>query len=223
LVKPAIGLPKLQQANPCCHQADRRWGTRTNLPLVQSANPTKGARMSTARIQQTYLSTLTTELSGRNVMALPRLKKITVSIGTGKIDDKKQLEFAKEALRTITGQQPVETRAHKAIAGFKLRAGDVVGLQVTLRNQRMWDFLERLISIALPRIRDFHGLKLTGFDKQGNYSFGIREHTVFPEIEEERANLLFGLGIVLTTSATNEADGQALMAALHLPLEHKEA
>jgi len=179
--------------------------------------------MSTARIQQTYLSTLTTELSGRNVMALPRLKKITVSIGTGKIDDKKQLEFAKEALRTITGQQPVETRAHKAIAGFKLRAGDVVGLQVTLRNQRMWDFLERLISIALPRIRDFHGLKLTGFDKQGNYSFGIREHTVFPEIEEERANLLFGLGIVLTTSATNEADGQALMAALHLPLEHKEA
>lgn len=180
--------------------------------------------MSNERLQYTYQKSLAELLPGQNPMALPRLSKITVSIGTGKISDKKQLEVAKEALRTITGQQPVETRAHKAIAGFKLRAGDVIGLQVTLRNQRMWDFLERLISIALPRIRDFHGLSLTGFDQQGNYSFGIREHTVFPEIEEERASILFGLGIAMTTSAKDLASGQALLKALTIPLEpSKEA
>lgn len=177
----------------------------------------------TETIRQTNLTirpALETALPGRNVMALPRLKKITVSIGTGRNKDHdKHVAGATEALRVITGQQPIQTKAKKAIAGFKLREGDVVGLQVTLRGPRMWDFLERLVAVALPRIRDFRGLSRSSIDQQGGYSFGIKEHTVFPEIEEENMTTIYGLGIVLTTSADTKADGQALLEALGLPFE----
>ena len=174
---------------------------------------------------KTAQALLKESMAGRNVMAMPRLTKITVSIGTGKAkDQKKHLEGAVEVLRTVTGQQPVKTIAKKAIAGFKLRQGDVVGLQVTLRGSRMWDFLNRLNAIALPRIRDFHGLSLKSIDGQGNYSFGIREHSVFPEVIEENITTIYGLGIVLTTTAKNRADGEALLRSLGLPFERsKEA
>ncbi len=172
------------------------------------------------RTNQTVQPILAEKLANRNVMALPRLEKITVSIGTGRAKDQaKHVEGATEALQVITGQRPIATKARKAIAGFKLRQGDVVGLQVTLRGQRMWDFLNRLIAVALPRIRDFRGLPRHGIDEQGNYSFGIREHTVFPEIEEEKVSTIYGLGIALTTSADTRADGQALLEALGLPFE----
>ena len=179
----------------------------------------------TAPISNKSVQTLLTKsLAGRNVMSLPRLAKITVSIGTGKAkDQKKHLEGAVEVLRTITGQQPVQTKAKKAISGFKLRQGDVVGLQVTLRNRRMWDFVNRLIAVAMPRVRDFHGLSLKSIDGQGNYSFGIREHTVFPEVQEENVTTLYGLGIVLTTTAKNRADGEALLRALGLPFERSKS
>jgi len=162
-------------------------------------------------------------MSGRNPMALPRLEKIVVSIGVGRSrENSKLLPDALAALTTITGQRPITTRAKKAIAGFKLRQGDVVGTQVTLRGQRMWDFLNRLVMIALPRIRDFRGLKRTSVDAQGNYSFGIQEHLVFPEIEEENITITHGLGIVFTTTAQNREDGIALLEALGLPLMHTE-
>ena len=165
-------------------------------------------------------------LPERNVMSLPRLTKITVSIGTGSHtkDQQKYIDGAVEVLKTVTGQLPVKTKAKKAIAGFKLRQGEVVGLQVTLRGQRMWDFINRLNAIALPRIRDFHGLSTKGIDGQGNYSFGIREHTVFPEIQEENVTTIYGLGIALTTTAKDRSDGEALLRALGLPFERsKEA
>ncbi len=156
----------------------------------------------------------------RNPMSLPRLRKIVVSVGLGRAKEAPKLqETATDTLRTITGQQPVATRAKQAIAGFKLRQGDLVGLQVTLRGRRMWEFLNRLIAVAIPRLRDFRGLPRSGIDRGGNYSFGIREHTVFPEVREENLALVHGLGVVVTTSATTRADGTALLEALGLPFE----
>lgn len=166
------------------------------------------------------LDRLAERFPDRNRMSLPRLTKIVVSVGLGRAKESPKLtETATETLRTITGQQPIQTQAKKAIAGFKLRQGDVVGLQVTLRGQRMWDFLNRLITVAIPRLRDFHGLARTGIDRTGNYSFGIREHTVFPEIREESVITQHGLGIVLSTSAATHADGEALLEVLGLPFE----
>lgn len=163
-------------------------------------------------------------LPGRNPMSLPQLSKIVVSVGLGRAKESPKLtETAIETLRTITGQQPVTTQAKQAIAGFKLRRGDIVGLQVTLRGTRMWEFLNRLIAVAIPRWRDFRGLPRRGFDRQGSYSFGIREQTIFPEIHEENLAIIHGLGIVLTTTATTQADGEALLEVLGLPLEHAEA
>jgi large subunit ribosomal protein L5 len=178
---------------------------------------------SSVMTRQRAHETLVKTLAGRNPMALPRLEKIVVSIGVGRSRENSKLTpDALAALKTITGQQPITTRAKKAIAGFKLRLGDVVGTQVTLRGQRMWDFLNRLVMIALPRIRDFRGLKRTSIDARGNYSFGIQEHLVFPEIEEENITITHGLGIVFATTATNKEDGIALLEALGLPLMHTE-
>lgn len=169
---------------------------------------------------QQLLTALGQRLPGRNRLSLPRLAKVTVSVGVGRArENPKLVEIATETLKTITGQRPITTRARKAIAGFKLREGDVVGLQVTLRGRRMWEFVSRLRLVVLPRLRDFRGLARRGFDAQGNYSFGIREHTVFPEVAEENVSILHGVGIVLTTTAATRADGEALIETLGLPLE----
>lgn len=180
--------------------------------------------MSQSPFALTTAATVTRQLAerftDRNVMALPRLQKITVSVGLGHAKESPKLtETATETLRAITGQQPTVTKAKKAIAGFKLRQGEVVGLRVTLRGARMWEFLNRLIAISIPRLRDFHGLSRSKIDGQGNYSFGIREHTVFPEVREENLAVVHGVGIVVTTTATNRTDGEALLEALGLPLE----
>jgi large subunit ribosomal protein L5 len=154
-----------------------------------------------------------------NPLARPRLLSVTVSVGLGPVRGQpKAIDEVSATLATITGQRPAPTRAKQAIAGFKLRRGDVVGFKVTLRGKRMWEFANRLILLALPRIRDFRGLDDRGFDQQGNYAFGIREHTVFPEVHEESVTVRYGLGVVLTTTASNRADGRALMVALGLPL-----
>lgn len=162
------------------------------------------------------------EFPDRNQFALPRLLKITVSSGVGRAkDNQKQFEATIQALTVITGQKPVVTKARQAISGFKLRQGDIVGVQVTLRGQKMWDFLNRLVAIVLPRIRDFRGLNIKAIDKTGNYSLGIREHSVFPEIEEDKIIDMLSLGIAFTTSAKNRNDGEILLRALGLPLERK--
>lgn len=154
-----------------------------------------------------------------NQLALPRLRSVTVSVGLSQVrGQEKEIADVQAALATITGQRPITTRAKQAIAGFKLRRGEVVGLKVTLRGKRMWEFVNRLVLLALPRIRDFRGLADRGIDQCGNYAFGIREHTVFPEVQEELVTVRHGLSIALTTTAVNQTDGRALLAALGFPL-----
>ena len=179
------------------------------------------------RLQETYQTKiapqLKTDLSLENVHQIPQLKKIVVSVGVGRaIQDQKYLDNAVSTLRKVTGQQPIITKAKLRIASFKLREGQEIGAKVTLRGERMYDFLDRLISVVLPRIRDFRGLSAKAFDPQGNYSIGLNEQTIFPEISYEDANMTHGLQITLVTTAQNPAAGEALMRSLGLPLERKE-
>lgn len=167
-------------------------------------------------------SALGTELSIGNQHAVPALSKIVLNIGTGsRRQQQKFLDIASEDLARMTGQKPVKRVARKAIAGFKLRAGETVGLSVTLRGKRMYDLFERLVHVVLPRIRDFRGLPLTGFDGHGNYSFGLREHTVFPEIDHERVSEFYGLAVTIATTATTNEQAEALLRLLGLPLKQR--
>ncbi|MBI2590159.1 50S ribosomal protein L5 [Candidatus Berkelbacteria bacterium] len=162
---------------------------------------------------------LAQELGIKNHLAVPRLFKVTLNVGLGSLRKVSNLtETIAKDLERIAGQKPILRRARKAIAGFKLRQGEPIGLSVTLRGQRMHDFIERLVRITLPRIRDFRGLSLSNFDRKGNYTFGIREHTVFPEIDHESVSQFYGLSVALTTSAHTNAEGETLLRALGLPL-----
>jgi len=157
-------------------------------------------------------------------LAVPKITKVVVASGVGRAtQNPKALEEVEQTLQEITGQKPKLTRARKAIASFKVRQGAPVGLMVTLRGKRMIDFLERLVHVVLPRIRDFRGLPPQGFDAQGNYTLGIREQLVFPEIPPDQAANFHGLAITITTTAANAAQGRALLAALGFPFEKEEA
>ncbi len=151
-------------------------------------------------------------------MQVPKIEKITLNMGVGEaLNDKKLLENAAADMATISGQKPLITKARKSVAGFKIREGYPIGCKVTLRGDRMWEFLERLISIALPRVRDFRGVSAKSFDGRGNYSMGVREQIIFPEIEYDKIDRIRGLDITITTSAANDAEGQALLAAFNFP------
>ncbi|CUR53562.1 50S ribosomal protein L5 [Serratia symbiotica] len=153
-------------------------------------------------------------------MQVPRINKITLNMGLGKtITDKKFLENAVTDLTAISGQKPLITKARKSVAGFKIRQGYPIGCKVTLRGKRMWEFLERLIFIAIPRIRDFRGLSIKSFDGYGNYSIGIREQIIFPEINYDKINHLYGLDITITTTAKSNNEGYALLAAINFPFK----
>ncbi len=166
---------------------------------------------------------LKTDLKLANVHQTPKLTKIVVSVGVGRaVQDQKYLDNAVATLRKITGQAPIITKAKNSIAGFKLREGQSIGAKVTLRGVHMYDFLDRLDAIVLPRLRDFHGLSVKAFDPQGNYSIGLAEQTVFPEINYEDASLTHGVQITLVTTAQNPKQGEALLRALGVPLERKE-
>lgn len=156
-----------------------------------------------------------------NVMSVPKITKITLNMGLGSkaLADKKVVTNAVEELSQIAGQRAVATLSRKSIAGFKLREGWPIGCKVTLRQDRMYEFLERLLSIAIPRIRDFRGLSRHSFDKQGNYSMGILEQIVFPEIKYDKIDALRGFDITITTTATNKQDGLALLQALNFPIK----
>lgn len=156
-----------------------------------------------------------------NVMEIPKITKITLNMGLGgkALADKKVVANAIEELSLIAGQKAVATLSRKSIAGFKLREGWAIGCKVTLRKNRMYDFLERLLSIAIPRIRDFRGLNRHSFDKQGNYSMGIQEQIVFPEIRYDKIDALRGLDITITTTARNKEEGLALLQALNFPIK----
>lgn len=160
------------------------------------------------------------KLGIKNVNAVPRLSKIVINMGVkDALSDKKNLEKANAQLSKISGQKPKTTRAKKAISTFKLREGDEIGLAVTLRGKRMYDFYEKLINIVLPRLRDFHGVRRTSFDGRGNYTLGFDETTVFPEIDPSTVDKAQGLEIVMVTTAKNNNDGMALLESLGMPFE----
>jgi large subunit ribosomal protein L5 len=157
-----------------------------------------------------------------NPMQSPRVTKVVVTSGIGSISDKNKRALIAERLATITGQKPANRTAKKAIATFKTRIGDLIGYQVTLRGPRMWDFLDRVIHVALPRTRDFRGLQTNGFDEMGNYSFGIKEHTVFAETGDEDVKDVFGLGITVVTTAKTKEEAEALLRHLGFPFQKEE-
>jgi len=174
------------------------------------------------RLKEKYFTdinpALAEEFKYGSVMQVPRVIKTTVNIGVGEaIQNAKALEAAVTDLTAICGQKPVITRARKSIAGFKLRQGMPIGAMVTLRNDRMYDFLDRLINLALPRIRDFRGISRRSFDGRGNYSLGIREQIIFPEIEYDKVDKIRGLEVAIVTTAPNDAEGYALLKRFGMP------
>ena len=161
---------------------------------------------------------LTTDLGISNPMAVPKLSKIVLNMGvSGAVTDRKVLTQAMEEMTLIAGQKPVETVARKSEAGFKIRDGMKIGCKVTLRGKRMYEFLDRLITMAMPRIRDFRGVSSKGFDGHGNYSFGILEQIIFPEIEYDKIDTIRGMNVVIVTTAKDNEEGQALLAAFDMP------
>ena len=181
----------------------------------------------TPRLQEQYekeiLPGLQEKLGRKNRMSLPRLDKIVVSMGVGSaISDKKHLEESVSALTEITGQKPVKCKARKSVAGFKLREGVEIGCKVTLRGQRMFEFLDRLISLALPRVRDFRGLKKNAFDGNGNYSLGLAEQLVFPELNPDKYLRVQGMNIALCTSSHSNDEARELLAGFGLPFERED-
>jgi large subunit ribosomal protein L5 len=170
------------------------------------------------RYQQEIVPTLTKEFSFRNTLEVPRVNKIVLNIGLGEaLQNARAVDAAVGDLTAIAGQKPVVTRAKKSVANFKLRQGQAIGAMVTLRGQRMYEFLDRFINIALPRIRDFRGVSRRSFDGHGNYSYGLREQIVFPEIEYDQVDKLRGLEISIVTSARNDAEGYALLKQFGMP------
>ena len=175
-----------------------------------------------AKLHDYYKSSVVAELakefSYTSVMQVPRIEKITLNMGVGEaINDKKLLENAASDMAQISGQKPLITKARKSVAGFKILEGYPIGCKVTLRGERMWEFLERLISIALPRVRDFRGVSAKSFDGRGNYSMGVREQIIFPEIDYDKVDRVRGLDITITTSAGTDVEGRALLAAFNFP------
>ena len=176
------------------------------------------------RYSEEILPRLRSERGMANPMQVPRLEKIVINMGIGEaVKDARMLEAAVDDLTTITGQKPVITKARKSIAGFKLREGMSIGAKVTLRGAMMWEFLDRLISTALPRIRDFRGLDPKAFDGRGNYTIGVTEQLIFPEIDYDKVVKVRGMDITIVTTATNDDDGRALLHALGLPLQGESA
>ena len=175
-----------------------------------------------ARLHKLYRETvrpkLRTDLGLKSDMQVPRITKITVNMGVGEaIADKKAMDGAVDNLTAITGQKPQVTKSRKAIASFKLRAGLPVGAKVTLRGARMYEFLDRLISVAMPRIRDFRGVSARSFDGRGSYSFGVKEQIIFPEIAYDKIDAIRGMDITITTSARDDREGRALLESFNFP------
>jgi large subunit ribosomal protein L5 len=189
----------------------------------KSDQPQEPEVIPTPRLQEKYqkeiLPGLAKKLGRDNPMSLPRLQKVVLNMGVGKaITEKKYMEDATEAMKTITGQKPLICLSRKSIANFKLRENLPIGCKVTLRGKRMWEFLDRLISIALPRVRDFRGLDPDGFDGRGNYNLGLTEQLVFPELNPDKYTTPQGMNITLVTSATNDNDAREMLRGLGMPL-----
>ena len=179
------------------------------------------------RLKERYLSelrpTLQQELGLGNVMQVPRLEKIVLNCGVGRATQQQSLlDGAVTDLTVITGQKPLVTRARKSIAGFKLREGNAIGAKVTLRGNRMWEFYDRLVSVAIPRIRDFRGMNPASFDGRGNYTFGVTEQLIFPEIDYDNIDSVRGMDISIVTTAVTDDEGRALLRALGFPFRRDD-
>ena len=178
-----------------------------------------------SRLKDLYKSEVVAKLQEQfgydNIMQVPKVTKITLNMGVGEgIGDKKQVEAAVVDLQTLAGQKVVVTKARKSVAGFKVREGWPIGCKVTLRADRMWEFMDRLVDIALPRVRDFRGLNGKSFDGRGNYSMGVKEQIIFPEIEYDKVDKIRGLDITVTTTAPTNEEGHALLKALNFPFRN---
>jgi len=175
-----------------------------------------------ARLRDVYKNEVVKELQKQfsygNPMQVPKITKVVINMGSGEFGDKKVLENALSDMAKISGQKPVVNLARKSVAGFKVREGWPVGCKVTLRGERMYEFLDRLVSIAIPRIRDFRGLSAKSFDGRGNYAMGVTEQIIFPEIEYDKIDTLRGMDITITTTAKNNEEGRALLRAMNFPL-----
>jgi large subunit ribosomal protein L5 len=187
-----------------------------------TATPTKYE----SRLKRQYFDKLVPELQKelklKNVFEVPRLEKIVINAGLGRAkDDKRLLEVAANTIRKISGQQPIETIAKQSIASFKLREGNKIGLKVTLRDERMYEFADRFINVVLPRLRDFHGVPVRSFDKQGNFSVGLPDQSVFPELTYEDTATAHGLQVIFNIKANNPKHAQALLEKLGMPFERK--
>lgn len=191
------------------------------------SKPTAKANASTARLKnlyyEKYIDELKKELGLPNINQAPKLEKIVINVGLGRAkDDKRIFEVAANTIQKVTGQKPVDTHSRLNIASFKLREGNRIGMRVTLRGERMYEFLDRLVNLVLPRLRDFHGVSLKAFDKQGNYSIGIPEQSIFPELSFEETAHSHGMQITFVSSAGNPAKAKALLAKFGMPFA-KEA
>jgi large subunit ribosomal protein L5 len=181
-----------------------------------------------ARLQEKFETELVGQIQQRlglkNRMEVPRITKITLNMGVGEaVADKKVMEHARADMQKISGQRPVTTLSRKSVAGFKIRDGMPIGCKVTLRRERMYEFLDRLVNISIPRIRDFRGLNPKSFDRDGNYSMGITEQIIFPEINYDEIDMLRGMDITITTTARNAEEGRALLEAFNFPFKQKVA
>lgn len=179
-----------------------------------------------SRLQEFYRDTVTGELKEKfgytNVMQVPKIEKITINMGLGEaVADKKVIEKAVGDMTRIAGQKPVVTKARKSVASFKIRDDYPIGAKVTLRSERMYEFLDRLISIALPRVRDFRGISPKGFDGRGNFNLGVKEQIIFPEINYDEVDAIRGMDIAITTSAKNNEEGKALLEAFGFPFRER--
>ncbi len=170
------------------------------------------------RYREEVVPAMMREFEYRNIMQVPRIEKVVINVGVGEaLDNPKALDATVNDIQTITGQKPVITRARKSIAGFKLREGRAIGVKVTLRGERMWSFLDRLINVALPRRRDFRGVPRDAFDGRGNYTLGLREQLIFPEIEYDKIDKIRGLEVSIVTTAKTDEEGRRLLQLLGMP------
>jgi large subunit ribosomal protein L5 len=208
---------KSKEKKPKKGKGEERGGSRAVIAPVVSNTEAVPARFA-AKYAKEAVPALTKQFSYKNPNEVPRLQKIVVNMGLGQaVTNPKIIDSAVDELRAVTGQKPVVTRAKKAIASFKLREGVPIGAMVTLRKDRMWEFLDRLVSVALPRTRDFRGISRRAFDGKGNYTLGLKEQIIFPEIDYDRIDVIKGLNVSFVTTAKTDEEGRALLQAMGMP------
>ena len=220
--KPA-GKPAAQDAKPAAKEAKQPKQPKGEKAVEKQAAPTQPARLK-VHYETNVVPALMKQFGYKTKMQVPRIAKITLNMGVGEaVADKKILENAVGDLNKIAGQKPVITKSRKSIAGFKIRNDYPVGTMVTLRSRRMYEFLDRLVTIALPRVRDFRGVSGRAFDSRGNYNMGVKEQIIFPEIEYDKIDALRGMNISITTTAKTDEEAKALLAAFKFPFRTERA